>query len=203
MAEHTCSPAIELGTDVGGFFREAVDETLERGGYEASEATVSYVGALLADYAKPGQLNQETLARPVTLLLNEAKQAKGYERFERLRTLGDGVLYISSFFREHLERRGVEVHYIYQVGASAYESASVMMGRDQSGLDVFGELSHKFEMFTALLSDVAEKLRASQTATPSDVLKLYERWTKTGSARLAEELARQGLTPVVGNGTIH
>ncbi len=201
MAEQ--SHSIELGTDVSGFFHEAVGESVERHGYDASEATVSYVGALLADYAKPNQLSTETLARPLTLLLSEAKQASGFERFERLRTLGDGVLYVSSFFREHLERRGVQMQYVYQIGASAYDAASAMLGRDRVGPDVFSELSDKFAMFNALLRDVADGLRANQVITSRDVLTLYERWTKTGSSRIAEELTRQGLAPVVGNGTLH
>ncbi|MBX3183612.1 MAG: hypothetical protein KIT72_05770 [Polyangiaceae bacterium] len=203
MTDHEHSPTIELGADVGGFFQEAVGERARRGGYEASDATVTYVGALLADYARPDSLSQEALSRPVTLLLSEAQQCQGLERFERLRGLGDAVLYISSFFSEHIERRGVELGYVRRVGATAYHTAAAMMGRDHTGPDVFSELGSKFDMFAALLAEVAESLRAAQSITSTDVLKLYERWTRTRSAPLAEALARAGLTPITGSATVH
>ena len=39
------------------------------------------------DYARPGALNRDTLERPLTLLLAEAEETAGGERFERFRAL--------------------------------------------------------------------------------------------------------------------
>jgi len=85
------------------------------------------LAGLLADYAKPDRLEAEALDRPLTLLLDEALHTAGRERFERLRSLGDGVLYTSGFFADHLSTRGVELRYVRALGARAYDSAAAML----------------------------------------------------------------------------
>ncbi len=204
-------PDIDLSGNVTHFFRELVDDALRAQGSQATDAAESYVVALLADYAKPGQLNKETLRRPLTLLLDEAMQRSGHERFERLRSLGDGVLYVSGFFSDHLETRGVELEYVSALGARAYDSAAAML-RGNSGNapeqhsavpDVFAELADNFRMFVALVSRIAERLYAQSACTQSSVVKLYERWLKTGSNALAGALAARGVVPVRGSGMLH
>ena len=48
-----------------------------------------------------------------------------------------------------------------------------------------------------MLSEVSEKTRLT---TPLSVVRLYERWLATGSARAAALLAEQGITPGVPSG---
>ena len=128
--------------------------------------------------------------------MQEARGLSGFERFERLRTLGDGVLYVSSFFAENLDRRGVAQSYVQALGAEAYTgAASMLRGSDSSGPDVFRELARKFRMFVRLLGEVADSLRIRSAQSDNDVLDLYERWSRTGSPRLAQELHALGLTP--------
>src|SRR5687768_15885562 len=97
---------IDLSTDVRGFFSELVVSATEDRGIQSNEATTAYVAALLADFAHPAGLSQTALERPFTLLLAEAMESVGHERFERLRAVGDGALYLRGFFSEHLETRG-------------------------------------------------------------------------------------------------
>ena len=94
--------AIDLSANVNEFFAEVVHSTIEHRGYEATDAAAKYVVGMLADYTRPGQLGEEALSRPLTLLLDEAMKSSGHERFEKLRTLGDGVLYVSGFDAERL-----------------------------------------------------------------------------------------------------
>jgi hypothetical protein len=183
-----------------------VAEAIRTRGYETTDAAEAYLVALLADYTKPGQLGNETLSRPLTLLLDEAMQTSGSERFERLRVLGDGVLYVSGFFGEHLETRGVERRYMSTLGACAYENASAMLrqrAQDQNAPDLFSELAEKFRMFVSLVADVAESLRARSARTDGAVVKLYERWLKTGSSTLGDALLARGMVPVRGSGLVH
>ena len=201
-------PDIDLSGDVTHFFRELVDDALRAQGSQATGAAESYVVALLADYAKPDQLSGETLHRPLTLLLDEAMQHSGHERFERLRSLGDGVLYVSGFFGDHLETRGVELAYVSALGARAYDGAAAMLRgtptQEQSAApDVFAELAENFRMFVRLVSRIAERLYAQSACTHGSVLKLYERWMRTGSDALAKALAAQGVMPVRSSGMLH
>src|SRR5262249_28332755 len=141
----------------------------------------------------------------------------GAERFQKLRTLGDGVLYLSGFFGDHIEMRGVDVTYVTNVGATAYRSAASMLRRPdverrKSWLDasdqaadqsVFSELWLKFDQFVEVLAVVAETTLAQQAKTERGVLKLYERWLRSGSATLAKELGLRGIVPVRGKSGVH
>ncbi len=59
------------------------------------------------------------------------------------------------------------------------------------------ELSGRFRQFVDVLSEVSEKTRLT---TPLSVVRLYERWLATGSARAAALLAEQGITPGAPSG---
>ena len=99
-------PDIDLASDLQSFFHHLVDQAVRNQQCAATEAAEHYLAGLLADYAKPDRLEAASLERPLTLLLDEALHAAGSERFERLRSLGDGVLYTSGFFADHLSTRG-------------------------------------------------------------------------------------------------
>jgi hypothetical protein len=196
---------IDLSTDVRGFFSELLVAATEDRGIEATDATTAYVAALLADFAHPEGLSQTALERPFTLQLADALESVGHERFERLRAVGDGALYLRGFFSEHLETRGVALRYVSSVGARAYDGAASMLRRahasDSGAPDVFGELSSRFDAFVALLATVADRLVAQGNASsPGGVLRLYEGWLRTGSSDIAAALGAHGLVPHRGGG---
>jgi hypothetical protein len=211
MTQRT-TPGISLSTDVRGFFAELVSHATEDRQLQSNEATTAYVAALLADYAHPDAFSRTSLERPFTLLLAEAMESAGHERFERLRAIGDGALYLRGFFREHLETRGVALPYVSAVGARAYDGVATMLrvnvgvgaaaGTGESAVpDVFGELAARFDAFVELLESVSDRLVAQCAAgSPGGVLKLYERWMKTGSSDIAAALGEHGLVPQRGNG---
>ena len=135
----------------------------------------AYVVALLSDLAKPGNPVEKTLERPLTLLLDEAlhTESRG-ERFEKLRVLGDGVLYSSGFFADHFEARGVDTNYVIGIGKTAYESAGSMIRSSSSStsvseqaerIDIFHELAASFASFVELIADVANTTVAHGVAT--------------------------------------
>jgi hypothetical protein len=190
------SSIIETSVSLRGFFDGVVEEAVRARAQRPSDATRFYLATLLADYARPGTLNRAVLDVPLPLLLQGAMQAAGAERFDRLRRLGDDVLYLSGFFGDHLVRRGVEVSFVSLLGARCYDAAAALLRTPRSdsvGPDVFSELSDRFEVFVAILSDVAETLSARAARRPEDVVGLYSRWLETGSDCLADELARWGL----------
>ncbi|HEX2869649.1 MAG TPA: hypothetical protein VHP33_00305 [Polyangiaceae bacterium] len=198
-------PSLDLSANLETFFHDVVDDAMRKKHVAATEAAEYYLVSLLADYAKPDARCNEALERPLTLLLDEALHAPGQERFERLRVLGDGVLYVSGFFAPHLETRGVEVRYVTSLGARAYDSAGKMLrGAAGDGApDLFFELAENFERFADLLSAVAEKLQLAAAPSSVGVLKLYERWLKTGNDALSAELLERGMLPVRGAGGVH
>jgi hypothetical protein len=195
---------LDLSANLETFFHDVVGDAMRQKQVTATDAAEVYLVSLLADYARPDAMSSEALERPLTLLLDEAMHAPGSERFERLRVLGDGVLYVSGFFAEHLETRGVEVRYVTSLGARAYDGAGRMLrGANDNGPDLFFELAENFERFAELLKAVAEKLSLAAQPSSMGVLKLYERWLKTGSERLGSELVGRGVLPVRGAGGLH
>jgi hypothetical protein len=197
---------IDVQANLREFFSEIVQDSVKSQSCRASDATVLYLSALLADYGKPAQFRREVLGQSFTLLLQDALQSQGAERFERLRRLGDDVLYVAGFFGDHLANRGVGVTFASALGSRAYNEAAAILrssGSSSSGPDVFGELSENFEGFVTVVSDVADALYAMRARGPRDVLEVYERWQRTGSDNLAGALVTWGLIPQRGDETVH
>jgi hypothetical protein len=207
--------AIDVCGDLRQFFGEVVENVRRVEHYDTSSAAEMYVVALLADYAASGAAGSETLTRPLTGLLDGALQATGRERFERLRAIGDGVLYVSGFFSDYLLNRGLQVEYYSSLGARAYDVAGRMLepGRllslqnqpsDELGTGhVLAELAGKFRMFVSLIHDVADALYAGLARSDQGTLQVYERWLRTGSSALAQALGDRGLVPQRGSGMLH
>ena len=198
-------PILDLSANLETFFHDVVDDAMRKKNVEATEAAEYYLVSLLTDYARPDARCNEALERPLTLLLDEALRAPGQERFEKLRVLGDGVLYVSGFFAPHLETRGVEVRYVTSLGARAYNGAGKMLrgAAGDNAPDLFFELADNFERFAELLNAVAQKLSLAAAPSSQGLLKLYERWLKTGSEDIGSELMQRGVLPKRGAGGVH
>ncbi|MGH7293653.1 MAG: hypothetical protein ACRELB_01910 [Polyangiaceae bacterium] len=193
--------AILPASSVSGFFHEVVEDAMKARRVEATDGAMRYLVALLTDYAHPGDAAGNALEKPLTLLLDEAlHQADPAERFQRLRVIGDGVLYGCGFFGDHFEARGVDAKYLHGLGVRAYDAAGSVLrvGQDGGGPDLFGELARKFGEFVAVVAEVADSTIAMGTESSRGILRVYERWLKTGSDRLASALTSRGMMPTRG-----
>jgi hypothetical protein len=213
--------SIALERSVGGFFHEVVEEAVRERQVDATEQATSYLVSLLTEFTHPDPVRENTFDKPLAFLLDEAFRTSGAERFQRLRALGDGVLYLSGFFGDHIETRGVDAGYVASVGVTAYRGAATMLGRpeadrkprkaqtgagdasESSDENVFAELSLKFDRFVEVLAVIAEITLAQQARGERGVLKLYERWLRSGSTTLAKELGARGIVPSRGTSGIH
>lgn len=190
-----------LGQNVDGFFREIVDNAAEQEALESTDLGLAYVTSLLAGYVRLSQEDRRLLDESVTLALHRAALSSGTERFERLRAVGDAVLYGSGFFSEHLEARGVSLPYVRGVGARAYSLAATTL---TGARDLFQELADRFDSYARLVGAVSDAVAASSAAgTPAGTLRLYERWMRTRSPAAAEALLDRGLLPLAPRGTLH
>ena len=138
----------------------------------------TYVAGLLSDFVRPdthGALG-DTLERPLTLLLDEALQSPAGERFERLKNIGDGTLYVSGFFGDHLDARGVDDDLVATIGGYAYGSAASMLrvGQPSHANDLFGELAGRFREIVQLIAAIAETT-CFRARSNGDALKLQHR----------------------------
>jgi hypothetical protein len=191
---------IVAARSVSTFFCEVVEDAIKARRVDATDGATHYLVSLLADYAHPDHRTGEALDRPLTLLLDEALHvANAAERFERLRSIGDGVLYGCGFFGDHFEARGVDPRYLRGIGTRAYGAASSMLRYgDDDVPDLFRELAEKFDAFVDVVADVADATIAMNAESSRGLLKAYERWLKTGSDRLATALTSRGVVPTRG-----
>ena len=195
---------IDLSPNVNGYFEEVVDDAVRARRVDTSHATKQYLAGLLGDYAR-GVHSVEPLERPLTFLLQDALEQTGAQRFERLRRIGDGVLYALGFFGARMTRRGADARYVMVVGSSAYGHAAAMLrlGGGGGAPDVLRELADGYGRFVEVMTEIAEGTLASSADADDRVLRMYERWRETGSERLASELVGLGLTPMRGTTAVH
>jgi hypothetical protein len=174
------------------YFKELVESALSRQQLQANELTSYYLVDLLCRFMRPGDRIpfSDDSDQPLALRLGRALDCAGMEQRARLRNLGDFSLFMSGFFADSFRRRVVDVDYYVSMGEYAYGSLS---RRDTDAFgEVFSELARKFVPFMDVLSDVSEH---SGIHSSVDVLRLYEKWLRTGSPRDGRRLADRGILP--------
>lgn len=178
------------------FFSDLLRRAIENQRAQVQPTTLIYVSNLLYEYLSAEALYVQTddgswQQKPLAFLLKEALEEHGPARVQMLRRLGDTSLFVSGFFPDSLSRRSslVDVDYYIAMGGRAYDAVGSIAARHASR-DLWDELSSRFRLLVDLLNEVSERTLAS---TESGVVRLYERWLKTGSDRLGGVLAQRGI----------
>jgi hypothetical protein len=173
------------------YFKDLVAASLARQHLRAADLTEYYLVNLLCQYVRldggpvAGDENE-----PLAVRLARALRSGGSEQRARLRSLGDFSLFMTGFFPDSFRRRLVDVDYYVSMGEYAYGSLARL--DEDAFSEVFTELANKFVGFTDVLADVSER---TALATHTDVLRLYEKWLRTGSERDGQRLVERGILP--------
>lgn len=186
--------AIDECCDVRLFFRDRLHSAFAERRTRASAATHGYLLRLLADTAGPD--NEPPLHRPLVTLLERAHAADGLQRLAGFRQLGDAALMIYGFFSDAMMRRGISDSYVRSMGSCGYASASSLIPVTSQGgarglAAVYRELSVRFVELGEVMAEVRDQTPLSEI----EMVRLYDRWSTTGSPRLARRLARNGMVP--------
>jgi hypothetical protein len=173
------------------YFRELVETSLSRQRVRAGDLTEYYLVNLLCQYVRvdASPLHGEE-GQPLALRLARALESGGFEQRVRLRGVGDCSLFVSGFFSDSLARRSVDVDYYRALGECAY--ASLSRAEDEAFAEVFAELSGKFVAYMDVLADISDR---TSFASATDVMRLYEKWLRTGSDRDGQRLVERGIVP--------
>jgi hypothetical protein len=173
------------------YFKELVESAMARQHLHAADLTEYYVVNLLCQYVRPDvRPDSGDDAQPLALRLAQALESGGREQRARLRSVGDFSLFMSGFFSDSFARRSVDVDYYRSMGAYAY--ASLSRAEDEAFAEVFDELARKFVGFMDVLADISERTTLAST---NDLLRIYEKWLRTGSPRDAKRLVELGVVP--------
>jgi hypothetical protein len=181
------------------FFRESLHGALLRQHVAVEDQTEHYVVNLLTLFARSEALYEgspgSVRLKPLVVMLCEALEAPTRaERNRSLQRLGDVSLFVAGFFARSFAARLIDIDYHIAMGGRAYGelAQAIARGRGRVLAAVFAELSEKFQPLVDALHDISE---TAYRHTDRDILRLYELWLKTGSARCYSILEQLGVKP--------
>jgi hypothetical protein len=185
------------------FFKDSLHGALAKQRLAVEDQTEHYVVNLLTLFARSEALYERTpegmRLKPLVAILCEALEAPSVaERNRALQRLGDVSLFIAGFFAHSFAARLIDIDYHVAMGGRAYAALATARGRGRVLGAVFAELADKFQPMVDALNEVSE---TSYTHSDRDILRLYEIWLKTGSARCYALLKRLGVDPTSAGGT--
>ncbi len=190
-------PPILTETSLREYFKDMLGSAIAHQKVRVAETTEFYLVNLLAEFLETqnlfrndstGNLEEE----PLAFILKRAQEQQGFERVRELKRLGDTSLYVSGYFGDSLGGKLVDVDYYVAMGGRAYSALSEIF-HGGSVADLYQELSAQFTRLVDLLSEVSERTFGR---TNQGLVKLYERYVRTGSERLARMLGEQGVLPI-------
>lgn len=181
------------------FFSEMVKEGLRHRRLETPPRIEDYLVDLLQHYLEARNLfepehDESGQRRPQTLaeMYLTASLLEPSAKADLLKKLGDRSLYISGFFGDSLARKIVDVDYYVDMGGAAYRDLASQT-RDETLAKVYSVFSSRFVEFVDVLTYVSQK---SMVRSNESVLRLYERYLKTGSELAREKLSEMGVVTV-------
>jgi hypothetical protein len=182
---------LQMAQTPAEYFKDLIESALARQHLHATALTSYYLVDLLCRFVRPDHriaFNDDG-DEPLARRLARALECGGMEQRVRLRNLGDFSLFTSGYFSDRLVRGPVDVDYYVSMGEYAY---GALGRRDEEAFgDVFVELARKFVAYTDVLAEVRDQHGVSSV----DLLRLYEKWLRTGSQRDGQRLADQGIPP--------
>lgn len=177
-------------------FSEVLHEAYVERGLKADPLVDVYLIDLLKHYLdsknlfKPFQVDSiekppDTLAEIYLMGMN----APAPKNKEIMKVLADRALYVSGFFGDSLQKKLVDLDYYVEMGSAAYTNLSSWT-RDDSLSQTYRVFSERFVEFVDVLSYVSEK---STIQGDQNILRLYERYIRTGSEMARERLHELGV----------
>lgn len=182
------------------YFQGAVAGAVASLRVEVSDHAQSYLVHLLGRFINAESFyptdtdgrQADTLAQQLAIALEEESPEM---RARRLRELGDFSLYVAGFFTDSLRKKLVDVDYYIGMGGAAYENAA-RLEAVRARAKLLSELGRKFPHFVDILAQISEE-SGFNPDNNKDLLRTYDLWAKTGSDRLAKQLAKAGIVPPV------
>ena len=198
MAQDTEGGKVLAVANLTEYFRDALHGALLHQHVAVEDQTEQYVVNMLTLFARTEQLHAGApsgarMPPLVPLFTAALEAATPAERECALQRLGDLSLFIAGFFAHGFARRLVDIDYHIAMGGRAYGTLAESLGRGHRRVlaRVYAELASKFQPLVDALGEIADSARVY---SHKDVLRLYEIWLRTGSARARGLLGQLGVT---------
>jgi hypothetical protein len=196
--EKKTEPQIQLVTP-REYFGEMVSSGLTRRNISTYPLVQNYLVNLLEHYMDARNLFDEPVnelgqRQPQTLaeLYLKSAQMEAAERAMTLKKLADRTLYVSGFFGDSLKRKLVDIDYYAEMGCAAYGALANTVKEDTTAA-VYRTFAKQFLEFVDVLTYISE---TSSIQSDQSVLRLYDRYVRTGSSLAKDKLIELGVIPV-------
>ena len=180
-------------------FSEVVKEACENRQVKTQPMIEVYLVQLLRFYLDSKNLHsaqlddsQEKPLHTFAEMYLTAINAESPKNKEMMRTVADRALYLTGFFGDSLQRKVVDIDYYVDIGSAAYSNLHVWT-KEEPLTDVYKTFSKRFSEFVDVLNYISEK---SLVQSDTNVLRLYDRYLKTGSELAREKLNELGVMTI-------
>ncbi len=177
-------------------FTEVVKEACQQRQVKTQPQNEVYLVQLLKFYLDSKNLHQpleqDTTEKPPDTFAEMYLQAMNSEttkKKELMRTVADRALYLTGFFADSFQRKIVDIDYYVEIGSAAYSNLSSLTKEDTMS-KVFKNFSHRFQDYVEVLNYISEK---SLVQADQNILRLYDRYLRTGSDLAREKLVELGV----------
>ena len=190
------SSRLIVSHDVTEFFRAEVISATSQLGVQLGEAAEFYLVRLLSDFSGRNS-GRAPSGEPLAFMYKKATESCAAEQVQRFKDLGDVALYVAGFFTDSIERSMVDVDYYICMGGTAYRSLSALVGAQHHGdqfAQLYSQLAVRFTDLVDVLNQISDR-SFDKTQRDTDLLKLYDRYARTGSERMRRMLLGRGLLP--------
>lgn len=174
---------------LNSFFLDMTRRSFHELGIADAQVT-RYVADVLTDFAHSDKLYRvrsrsgrrlESVVEMLATMEDEAPGASAMMRERQFRKyLGDYTLFMSGFFRSHVERGGFLDYYLSEGRRSYWTVSELDLSLYRTGFLLFQELSEKFEYFSGALDYMQKAYFAPDSGKDpfAGFLKRLEGWMK-------------------------
>lgn len=179
-----------LDADIRTFFRTHLFSAAENQQVAISTYALGYVTEMLVGFHETARFFVQKEGRVPILVdfMSEALEADYHRRITIFRQLGDTSLMLSGYFPQSVTKRGMSLSYYQKMGEVAYSQLSSL----SQSMNVFVELSERFQPLSSLINEVSEQTLLQNES----LLKLLDYYRSTGSERILEKLKAKGILPI-------
>ena len=188
------SPKIDICASSEQYFKALIEGAINNQKVIFSDIVKYYIIEWLVKNISPEYLlktndNNPYAETPLAIVLQQSVFENNSEQRKMLRFVGDYSLYVAGFFSESLNKKIIDIDYYINIGSVAFSNLSVISITEQKQ-ELFSEMYNKFNKLVEVLTEVSFETCAT---TDSDLIRLYDRWLKTGSLVLKKILMDKGI----------
>jgi hypothetical protein len=170
------------------FFCDLVDTAAKNQKAVVSDYAKIYLINLLCQNASASNLINK-MDTPISIILQQSLIEPLKQRRAMLKYVGDYSLYVAGYFSESLNRKIIDVGCYISIGGQAFGNLSNIASSSETS-SLYHEMFNKFSSLVDILTEVSFETSITKA---EDLIRMYDRWLRTGSSVLEKKLMEKGI----------